>query len=649
MKTQLSSSSRISGVGIYPLFCTLVFFGLYFLFIFLWVDTRLVLYSHGQLTAWPIYVPGTGFFEGMPACPGKLSGFLAAYFSHYFGYAWMGALILTGLAWLLSLVTVKVVRGFGGGRFGGLGFVLPVIMLLQNGRYCHFLSDSIELLFALWFFWLYLRFPLQRVVLRLVVFFVLLGAVYVLAVPAYVIFLLLGVIYEFFVRRNLFAGMGGIILSLAVPLLLNGIYYGSTLSVAYFNIWFWSAYSELYTVDRILVYVFFLFLPGVCLGCVFVKRFRRKKSKVRRKDKGGRGRRGQRMSFWERYRGSRIKVLMPGLVFLIAVSGLVWLGSEHNRRRQMRIIYLARQENWHELLQEARYISGENYGENYSLFTCFYVNRALYHVGKLSSEMFSYPQHRDGLLLTQERRAGFGYLKRFFLLDSEIYYELGHINMSEHSCYEALALTYYCPWILQRLVLINIIKGQPAAAKIYLCKLQKDYLYCEWAQSYLERFEEDPSFSNDIEIINKRKSMIDSDSIKLASISDLFVPLLRVNRRNRMAYEYFMAFEMLAGNLETVISLFDQLTNLDMVDIPRHHQEAILLYTHMTGKKVDLRGRQIGADVVQRFVDFLRIYKSYQNNKRIAAEVLEKDFGDTYYYYYLFKMVTKSPPSVQGG
>ena len=645
MKTRISASSRMSGVSIYQLFCTSAFFGLYFLFVFLWVDTKLILHSHGQLTAWPIYVPGTSFFSGVPAQPGEFSEFLGAYFSHYFGYAWIGALILTVLAGLLRLGTVKVFKGFGGGRLSGLGFVLPVIMLLQNGRYCHFLSDSIELLFALWFFWLYLRLPLQRMLLRLVVFFVLLGAVYVLAAPAYAIFMLLGVIYEIFVRRNLLAAMGSLVLSLVVPFLLNGIYYGSTLSVAYSFVWFFgSAYSSLGIVDKILVYVFFLFLPGVCLVCVFVKWWGRKKVKVRQKNKGGRGGVGQAESFWFRYRGSRFKVLISGLVFLMVVSGLVWLGSDHNRCRQMRIIYLARQEKWHELLQEARCIPVWNY----NLFTCFHVNRALYHVGKLSSEMFSYPQHRDGLLLTQERRAGFGHLKRFFLLDSDIYYELGHINMSEHSCYDALSLTNYCPWILQRLVQINIIKGQPDAARVFLRKLQKDFLYCEWAQSYLGRLEKDPSFSNDIEIVSKRNSMINNDSVKLGSTSDLFVPLLMADRRNRMAYEYFMAFEMLAGNLEVVISLFDQLNNFDRVDIPRHHQEAILLYTQITGKNVDLRGRKISADTVQRFIDFLRVYTSYQNDKLVAAEVLEKDFGDTYYYYYLFKMVTKSPPPIQG-
>jgi len=635
MKTQLSSSSRISGVGIYPLFCTLVFFGLYFLFIFLWVDTRLVLYSHGQLTAWPIYVPGTGFFEGMPACPGKLSGFLAAYFSHYFGYAWMGALILTGLAWLLSLVTVKVVRGFGGGRFGGLGFVLPVIMLLQNGRYCHFLSDSIELLFALWFFWLYLRFPLQRVVLRLVVFFVLLGAVYVLAVPAYVIFLLLGVIYEFFVRRNLFAGMGGIILSLAVPLLLNGIYYGSTLSVAYFNIWFWSAYSELYTVDRILVYVFFLFLPGVCLGCVFVKRFRRKKSKVRRKDKGGRGRRGQRMSFWERYRGSRIKAVLSGLVFLIAVSGLVWLGSDHNRRRQMRIIYLARQERWGDMLSEVRALPRESY--NY--FICFNVNRALFHTRQLPDEMFSYPQHPIGLLLTPEKRARSLQLVRTYLLQGDLYYELGHMNKSENFYYEVLALTDYCPWALQRLALINIVKNQPEASCTCLKRLEKDFLYRDWARQYLSLLEEDPYFINNPQIQNKRLSQVTIDDVKEKQRADnFFISLLRRKSDNRMVYEYLMAFYLVNGNLEAFVGAFRNIRNFGYSEIPRHYQEAILLYTQTTGKIVDLQGYQLSPENLKSFDDFFRLSKRYLNDPQGIVKEVIPNFGDTYYCYYLFSL-----------
>lgn len=641
MKAQLSTSGRMSGFSTYPLINTFAFLGLYFLFAFLWVDTRLILHSHGQLTAWPIYVPDTSSFSGVPARPGEFSGFLGAYFSHYFGYAWMGALILTGLAGLLCLGTVKVVKGFGGSHFDGWGFVLPVIMLLQNGRYCHFLSDSIELLLTLWFFWLYMRLPLGRVGLRLLVFFVLLGAVYVLAAPAYVVFVFLGVIYEFFIWRNRLAGIGGLILSLAAPLLLNGIYFDNALSVAYSFAWFGSAYSAIDTVNKVLVYVFFLFLPGACLESVFGKRFGRKKGKVRQKDKGGRGREEQSEFFWARYRQSKTKAILLNMVFLIAVSGLVWLGSDHSRRRQMRIIYLARQERWEDMLSEVRVLPRESY--NY--FTCFNVNRALFHTGQLPNEMFSYPQHPIGLLLTPaEEHARPLQLVRTFILQGDLYYEMGHMNKSENFYYEALALTDYCPWILQRLALINIIKGQPGAARVFLRQLQKDFLYCKWAQSYLDRLEIDPLLSNDIEIMGKRKSMINSDSIKLGSSNALFVPLLTANGSNRMAYEYLMAFYLVNGNLEAFVGGFRHIRKFGYSEIPRHYQEAILLYTKTAGKKVDLQGYQLSPENIKSFDAFFRLSKRYINDPQGIVNEVIPNFKNTYYCYYLFERNLRCAP-----
>jgi len=105
-----------------------------------------------------------------------------------------------------------------------------------------------------------------------------------------------------------------------------------------------------------------------------------------------------------------------------------------------------------------------------------------------------------------------------------------------------------------------------------------------------------------------------------------------------MAFEYLMAFLLLTGQHTAVAHSIGYLDNFDYPQgrIPRHLEEAILLYMAMTGKKVDLHGRQINAGTVRRFGKFMQHFQRRKHDLQTAAKTLEKEFGDTYYYFYFF-------------
>ncbi len=104
-----------------------------------------------------------------------------------------------------------------------------------------------------------------------------------------------------------------------------------------------------------------------------------------------------------------------------------------------------------------------------------------------------------------------------------------------------------------------------------------------------------------------------------------------------MAFEYQMAFYLLTGQHVLVAQNIKHLDNFNYPkdEIPLHYEEAILFYRGTTGKSVDLCGRQLNANSVLRFKNFLRISKRYQYDLQTALKVLKKDFGNTYYYCYL--------------
>ncbi|MHC4722152.1 MAG: DUF6057 family protein, partial [Planctomycetota bacterium] len=126
--------------------------------------------------------------------------------------------------------------------------------------------------------------------------------------------------------------------------------------------------------------------------------------------------------------------------------------------------------------------------------------------------------------------------------------------------------------------------------------------------------------------------------------------LLEKNKLNRMAFEYLMAWYLLNGRLEDFTQNLNRLDDFGYTDIPRHYAEAVLLYTGITGRIVDLHGRKINVQTVSRFTDFMQRTQSYKYHLQNAFKSASndsadydnlsdsyylRDFQDTYYYYYL--------------
>jgi hypothetical protein len=192
----------------------------------------------------------------------------------------------------------------------------------------------------------------------------------------------------------------------------------------------------------------------------------------------------------------------------------------------------------------------------------------------------------------------------------------------------------YYPQGLHRLAMINIIKGQTDAARTFLHALSRDFLYEEQADQYLQRLETDPLLTTDDQIQHLRSFMLVEDSINKTTPKDL----LEKNIHNRMAFEYLMAFLLLTGQHNAVANSIVYLDNYDYPQgrMPRHLEEAVLLYMAMTNKKADTHGRRINTATISRFQRFMQLFQRYKLEFQNPAKALEKEFGDTYYYFYLF-------------
>jgi len=118
----------------------------------------------------------------------------------------------------------------------------------------------------------------------------------------------------------------------------------------------------------------------------------------------------------------------------------------------------------------------------------------------------------------------------------------------------------------------------------------------------------------------------------------MFLSLLKANRRNRMAFEYLMAYYLLACRPDKVAQNISRLDDFEYRGIPRHYEEAILMQTAITGKTVDLHGRTIRPETMQRFEYFRRIIARHGADATSAMIEAAEDHRDTYCWYCLLRM-----------
>jgi len=618
------------------------FFILFFLVVYLWIDPKLIYHGHGHSVIYPICTSEMNIFADFPAFPGKVTMYVAARLSHYYYYSWAGALIITVIAWLLCVGTDKFITAVSGGRLRWLRFIPAIFLLAQHGRYYPFLlAENLALLIVLFFLYIYIRMPLQNAWFRFVFFMVFSAVIYATAVQLFLVFVLLAGIFELFNKRRWVVGLSCFLSVLIIPYLTNTFVFDLNLSDAYRRIL--SFPLQLTMKEKILAYTFFSFLPIAAFGCgiwrLFAAKHKPKKSRSRKKRKLSKSYRGPKTSFsmLAGIRHSKYKWFLQTLALFVVTSGVIWLTYDPIARTNQRIDYFSRHKMWDELLQQSRISSAQSY----DMFICHDVNRALYHTGRLLHDMFIYPQHYAGLLLTQNKRFPKDLLVQMCVKSSNTLYELGHINEAENASYEALSTLGYYPEGLQRLALINIIKGQTDAARTFLYALSEDFLYEDIAKRYLQRLETDPFLSTDDQIQRLRSFMLVEDSIKKTTPKDL----LEKNKHNRMAFEYLMAFLLLTGQHVAVAQSIGYLDNLDYPQgrIPRHLEEAALLYMAMTNKKANMHGRRINTETISRFQKFMQLFQRHKLDLQNPAKELEKEFGDTYYYFYFFLLNPSEP------
>ena len=605
---------------------SVAFFILFLLYIWHWVNPALIYYW--PTNNFPCFWRGVAFFKGRLAYPGGPIEYVSAFLSQLYCVPLVGALIITLVAILLCLAAKSLFAALGGIRVPALHFVPAVLLLMLCNRYGHYLTAGLGLLTALLFASIYVKVRVNNRVLRLVTFLVLSAVLYFLAGGAYLTCAVLCGIFEILTARRFLLGLCLLLLAVMVPYAVGTHIYQLTAVDSFARLLPYHPDSDARA--PLLALSLFLFFPIVGLGVAGWHRFLTKEAQATESAMSPRT-----ASASERSWKSRLRQVLQSPALLILAVVPAWLSSDGDLRTAYRIEYCARHRMWQQLLREAKRL----HTSRWDTFVNWDINRALYHTGQLPHRMFAYPQPLRGPILPAYH-VGLNIPPRW-MQASDVRYEFGDINASERMACEALQMIGARPWVLLRLAEINIVKGETEATHVFLNALRKDLVHKSLAEDYMRRLEADPLLSEDPQFSRTRSVMLKKDyhlplAARPPSLEEDLLQSIEANRRNKMAFECLMGVYLLYRHLDKVVLNMERLDDFDYPGIPRHYEEAILIYTAVTGKRVDLGGRRVSPEAVQRFRDFNeRLAYSDAGSKQAAADALAGDYGDTYFFYYL--------------
>jgi hypothetical protein len=595
---------KLSGSAAGTTALSLLFFIFYYVYLWLVVDLRLIYHGGGIISSFPVFFREWSFFQGYLCYAGGPVDYVSAFLSQFFCIGWAGALVATLQAWLLWLCAGSIMRAAVGWRPLWICALMPVCLLALY-TLCSFpFAIAMTLLAAFGFVCLYMQTAMKNRVLSILFFIVLAIVVYVAAGKAYLLFAVLCAMYEFIVRRRWLNGVVCLAAASVISYLGNILIFDTSIveSLSRFRP---------FPVDishgmLIMIYIFYMFLP-VSIAVLWLLRL------IGISPSG-------RISFMVRGTvPSAIGLLLP-FVIGIAVAYMLY---DSRFKAMLEIDYYGGQKMWPEVLRAANYNPGQKLASKT-------VNRALYHTGRLTEDMFCYSQNVEALFMSRRVDA-----PAFWEL-YDTFIDLGQMNMAEYALLTCIETYGERPILLRRLALVNMVKGNIDAAKVFLGALGKTMFDADWAGDCLKKIECDPNLSADKEVQYLRSVMVEKDR-PLTIEPNMLQDLLDKNRHNRMAYEYLMGYYLLNRQFDDFVRNMDRLDDFGYTRIPRVFEEAILFYNSTKQTQLELHGREISAESRQRFADFMgALFGRYKGNRNEAYDELANNYGDSYIFYCVY-------------
>ncbi len=284
------------------------------------------------------------------------------------------------------------------------------------------------------------------------------------------------------------------------------------------------------------------------------------------------------------------------------------------------LAYLARERQWDTIINRYK---GKEIHDYISLN---YLNMALAQKGQLAESMFAFDQRGTKSLVSPWNQSLF-----MTKMLCDVHFCIGDLGMAESYAMDGMTQSKRkgSARMLQRLIQINLLRGETEVARKYLNILKDMPFYRDWAeqqQSYLKnpgKMQSDPELKGKFmpqQSMDKLFSLMTTDS------------LWSVHPPKSIGWEYLGCYYLLDKNLEKFYSFA---ISSGENELPRHFQEAWL----MQEKQQDNLAYKphIRQEIENNYQKFKQLLKIHSQNE-VNMQTIYREFGNTYWFYYYFKL-----------
>jgi hypothetical protein len=609
-----------------PLVLPVSFFSFLFFFILFYIDPR-VIYTFNGIHKYSYLLEFTReYFSNLLSMPGGATKLAVALVIHACYYPWLGAFILTAVAWGFFICSDRYIRNSGGNSLFVTRYLPAFALLPMFTRYnFHYLIFIVPVLGALCLSIVYQRArvsgPLKRLGIVTLLFLI---SYLMLGVPGS-LFLLLSGIHEAWTGKKTLLPLGLICLGAAVFLYLTENFMFPLQTIF--------KYSDLLDFRKPVVYLY-LYVP--LLAVIFHGRIPRFSlpAFLSRKPAGP----------------VIIRRVQEFIILLMIAVALQWTISDpanKNFRELGQVLCYTQNELWTKIMEKRTSSLFDGFPQQRTrtlLITTHALYRALYHTGQLGSKMFSFPQVCDPEPLLMP----FNVMAIYFpawALGLNFYIDLGAVNLAEKVAGEAMENMGPHPFLAYQRGCVQIAKGNKELALAYLNKIAHTPEYGTRARRLVHDINDDAILGAYPEIAYLREFKDKDDYVisrtSMAGAETILLNLLKANSRNRMAFEYLMAYYLLTRQPSKISENIYRLDDFGYTEIPALYEEALVLYSHMDTSAAIRTKLPIRQQTYLRLQQFAKEYDLYAQRVPGMDQQLLKDFGTSYFYFHLFGIIPR--------
>jgi hypothetical protein len=535
------------------------------------------------------------------ALPAGLARLLAEFGVQYFVYPYCGALVMSALFTLIGIQTAGILKRTAPQKNLFLCSLLPVILLLfmhfnVNYKYTGTVAYCM-MLTALYFY-----FRISGKAVRLVYSLIAAVLLFWWAGAVAMVFAVCILLWELLNRP---LGAYGYVFPLLLVILLALWSVHASLEGDYRFVFLPDGYySRALQPDRV-IYLSWICLPLLLLLSFFLRK-RKGISSIRK--------------FIER----AIQFAGIGVIFVYGMKSLV----NYNAVFYEELDHYMRTAQWDKITVRCK-----GNLKNY-LYKCC-LNVALAEKGELAERMFSFDQQGLKSLYLEVNKT-----VQIYVLLSDTYFATGHIALSQQMAFEANVSTGRTgvnnPRMLKRLIQTNLIYGAYPVAEKYISLLEQTACYREWAQAQRRFLWNDAAVESDSLLGIKRKCIpLENQLSQLNGLDTDLKHIAEQNPAHTASIQYAGAAYLLIKDMALFQELVETYHGAAVLPVlPESFQEAVIILSEQD--PASWERYHIPDATVQRFAAFRKQVIDNKGNPSLS-ELLMRSYGDTYWFYYMFK------------